>query len=243
MAVEAIERTARAGFKNISVDLIFGVWGEELPAWVSDLKIAVGLPITHISCYSLTYEQGAPIKESVKNGSLIPLEEDIVADMYNLAISKLADNDFRQYEISSFSKPGFCCKHNLAYWNNDPYVGLGPSAVSYVDGLRQEFVSDVSEYIKKIAFKDDPVISSEKLSPKESARETAALKIRTMEGIDFDWFKIKTGYDFLDLEGEAISKLEEDGLVEYKRSGPTAKGLRLTHKGILFCDTVSSAFL
>jgi len=243
MAVEAIEKTARAGFKDISVDLIFGVWGEELSEWADDIKKAVSLPITHISCYSLTYEQGASIKEAVKDGSLIPLEEETAADMYSLAISNLADNGFRQYEISSFAKPGFCCKHNLAYWNNDPYVGLGPSAVSYVDGLRREEVSDVSEYIKRKASGDDSPGSSEKLSPKDSAKETAALKIRTMEGIDFDWFKKKTGYEFLDLESEAVAKLEKDGLVEYKKPVTAQQTLCLTPRGILFCDTVSSAFL
>ena len=243
MALKAIENAAKAGFKNISVDLIFGVWGEELPAWEGDLRQASQLPITHISCYSLTYEQGTPIKESVKNGSIIPLEEEIVADMYKLAISNLVDKGFEQYEISSFSKPGFCCKHNLAYWNNDPYIGLGPSAVSYADGVRRENISDISGYIDKVRSGLQPVGSSEKLSHEDSAKETAALKIRTIEGIDFDWFKKKTGYEFLDLESEAIAKLEKDGLVEYKRTGLAAKTLCLTPRGILFCDTVSSAFL
>jgi len=243
MAVKAIEEARKAGFKNIGIDLMFGVWSEELLSWKTDLSKAVSLPITHISCYSLTYEKGTPIKESVKNGSIIPIEEDIAADMYNLAISNLALHGFKQYEISSFSKPGFSCKHNLNYWNNDPYIGLGPSAVSYADGVREESVSNVSEYIKKIACGNKPISSSEKLSPQERAKETAALKIRTMDGIDFDWFKTKTGYEFTDLENEAMPKLMEDGLVEYKITGSAMKGLRLTSKGILFCDTVSSAFL
>jgi oxygen-independent coproporphyrinogen-3 oxidase len=243
MAVDAVKNAARAGFVNISVDLMFGVWSEEIPTWKEDLARAAGLPVTHISCYSLTYEEGAPIRAAVKNGSLIPLEEEAAADMYNLAISDLADRGFRQYEISSFSKPGFSCKHNLSYWDNNSYTGLGPSAVSYTDGVRREFVSDVSEYIDKVRSGVQPVRSSEKLPPKARAKETAAVKIRTMEGIDLDWFKLKTGYEFLDLESGTIPKLMEDGLVEYKRSGSGIKGLRLTNKGILFCDSVSSAFL
>ena len=242
-AVEAVAKAKKSGFKNIGIDLIFGVWGEVLPAWKDDLKIATDLPITHISCYSLTYEPAALIKECVKNGSIIPLPEERSADMYNLAISYLADKDFTQYEISNFSKPGFCCKHNYACWDNDPYTGLGPSAVSYADGVRRENIPDVSGYIDKVRSGLQPVGSSEKLSPEERAKETAAVKIRTMEGIDFDWFKKKTGFGLPDLERKVLPKLITDGLIEYSKVSLAAQGVRLTRKGIFFCDTVSSAFL
>ena len=155
----------------------------------------------------------------------------------------LADKGFAQYEISNFSKPGFCCKHNYAYWNNDPYTGLGPSAVSYADGVRRENIPDVSGYIDKVRSGLQPVGSSEKLSPEERAKETAAVKIRTMKGIGFDWFKKKTGLELPDLERKVLPKLIVDGLIEHSKSGPATQGVRLTRKGILFCDTVSSAFL
>ncbi|MDO8536455.1 MAG: hypothetical protein Q7S30_05580, partial [Candidatus Omnitrophota bacterium] len=198
---------------------------------------------THISCYGLTYEPGTSIKECVSNGSIKPISEEMSADMYKLAISYLADKDFAQYEISNFSKPGFACKHNCAYWDNDPYTGLGPSAVSYSDGVRTENVHDVKEYIDKIGAGSKPILSSEKLSPKESAKETAAVKIRTMDGIGFGWFKDKTGFELPDLEGKTLSRLIADGLIEYNKSGRAAEGVRLTQKGILFCDTVSVALL
>ena len=242
-AVETVAKAKKIGFKNISIDLIFGVWDEVVPAWKDDLEIAADLPITHISCYSLTYEPGAFIKECVKNGSIIPLPEEKAADMYNLAISYLADKGFAQYEISNFSKPGFCCKHNYAYWNNDPYTGLGPSAVSYVDGVRIENIPDVSGYIGKVRSGVQPIGSSEKLSPEERAKETAAVKIRTMEGIGFDWFKKKTLFELPDLERRVLPKLIADGLVEQSKASLAAEGVRLTRKGILFCDMVSSAFL
>ena len=242
-AMEAVAKARKSGFKNIGIDLIFGVWDEVLPAWKDDLKIAADLPITHISCYSLTYEPGTPIKECVKNGSIIPLPEEKSADMYNLAISYLADKGFAQYEISNFSRPGFCCKHNYAYWNNDPYTGLGPSAVSYADGVRRENIPDVAGYIDKVRSGLQPAGSSEKLSPEERAKETAAVKIRTMEGIDFDWFRKKTLFELPDLERRVLPKLIADGLIEQSKPGPAGQGVRLTRKGILFCDTVSSAFL
>jgi oxygen-independent coproporphyrinogen-3 oxidase len=242
-ALEAVTKAEKAGFKNIGIDLIFGVWDEAVLSWKDDLKTAAELPITHISCYSLTYEPGSPIKERVKDGSIIPLPEERSADMYNMAISYLADRGFAQYEISNFSKPGFRCEHNLAYWNNDPYTGLGPSAVSYADGVRRENVPDVSEYMDRVRSGFEPAGSSEKLSPEERARETATVKIRTMEGIGFDWFRKKTLFDLPELEREALLELVADGLIEYSGSCPATRGVRLTRKGILFCDTVSSALL
>lgn len=243
LAVKTIVEARKRGFENISIDLIFGTWDETMPEWKEDLKKAAGLPITHISCYNLTYEPGSRIKECVKAGSIAPLSEEASADMYNFAISYLADKGFAQYEISNFSKPGFRCKHNYTYWNNDSYTGLGPSAVSYIKGVRREFIPDISEYIRKVMSGLEPAGPSEKLPPEESAKETAAVRIRTMEGIDFGWFRKKTGFELPLLESEALPKLIADGLVEYIGPGPDAQGVRLTPKGILFCDTVSSAFL
>ena len=242
-AMEAVAKARKIGFKNIGIDLIFGVWDEVVPAWKDDLKKAADLPITHVSCYGLTYEPGTSIKECVKNGSIIPLPEERSADMYNTAISYLAEKGFAQYEISNFSKPGFRCKHNYTYWNNDPYTGLGPSAVSYVDGVRIENISDISGYVDKVRSGVQPIGSSEKLSPEERAKETAAVKIRTMEGIGFDWFKKKTLFELPDLEREALAKLIAAGLIEQSKPGLVAVAVRLTRKGMLFCDTVSSAFL
>ncbi|MDD5174181.1 MAG: radical SAM family heme chaperone HemW [Candidatus Omnitrophica bacterium] len=242
-AVKAVAKAKKAGFKNIGIDLIFGIWDETVPGWKDDLKAAADLPLTHISCYDLTYEPGTSIRECVKDRSIMPLSEEISADMYDLAISYLAQRGFVQYEISNFSRPGFHCKHNYTYWNNDPYTGLGPSAVSYSDGIRRENVPDISDYIDKVRLGIQPVGSSEKLSPEESARETAAVKIRTMEGIGFDWFREKTGFDLPDLERGALPKLVADGFIERESIGLAAGRVRLTRKGILFCDTVSSAFL
>lgn len=242
-AMEAVEKTIKSGFKNISIDLIFGIWDESVLSWKDDLKIAADLPITHVSCYGLTYEPGTFIKECVKTGTITPIPEEKSADMYNLAISYLEGKGFAQYEISNFSKPGFRCKHNYAYWNNDPCTGLGPSAVSHDGVARSENIPDVTEYIKRLGSGINPAGSAEKLSPEKKAKETAAVKIRTMEGIGFDWFKKKTGFELPDLEREALPRLIADGLVEYNKDSPAFQSLCLTRKGILFCDTVSSAFL
>ena len=226
-AKKAVELSVKKGFKNISIDLIFGVSGESLESWKKDLKYAVSLPIKHISCYSLTHDK-----------DLRPTDDDTVAQMYKYAIAFLEDNGFKQYEISNFAHTGYQCKHNLNYWEGNPYVGVGPSAVSYLEGSREENIKDVKEYVRCVADGRSPVLSREKLTPSMSARETAAVKIRTKEGINLKWFKEKTGFDFMDLEKDSVRKLAEDGLIEYNK-----KHVRLTKKGILFCDIVSSAFV
>lgn len=242
-AKNSILLAEKKGFKNVGLDLIFGSPGETADCWKKDLEKAVSLPVTHISCYGLTYEKGTPFLKSVKAGALAPLEEEKTAGMYEFAVSYLPAKGFEQYEISNFSKKSFRSRHNQSYWNNDPYTGLGPSAVSYTDGSREENVHDVIDYVKRVDSGASPAASREKLLPPAGAKETAALKIRTMDGIDFGWFKEKTRFDFLELEKGAVGKLIEDGLIEYIKDAGVLKGVRLARRGLLFCDIVSSAFL
>lgn len=242
-ARESITLALKAGFSNISVDLIFGMWGEDIESWDSELDEAARLPVMHVSCYELTYEKETPLFAALMNRSIMPLDDDVVAGMYETAIDKLSLGGFKQYEVSNFAKPGFECKHNMNYWDNNPYIGLGASAVSYVDGVRSKFISDVNEYTQRFRDGKSLIESSEKLSPIKKARETAAVKIRTRAGIDFKWFKEKTGYDFCELEKLALPGLVEDGFIKYKKEGDISTGIVLKRKGFLFCDTVSSELL
>ena len=173
----------------------------------------------------------------------MPLEDERVAEMYESAINLLALRGFKQYEISNFAPKGFECKHNVSYWENNDYIGLGASAVSYMNGVRAKNISSVQEYLKR--YKDGKVLieSSEKLSPVKRARETAAVKIRTRDGIDFKWFKDKTGYDFMEMEKDAVPGLLEKGFIRYKKENNIPSGIQLKRKGFLFCDTVSSELL
>lgn len=242
-AKEAVWLASKRGFKNIGIDLIFGVWEENIEAWKKEIEEAVKLPLTHISSYSLTYEKSTPLFEAVKNGSVKPLADDLAAGMYEAAIEGLAVRGFGQYEVSNFAKAGYECRHNLNYWNNNSYMGLGASAVSYIDGVREANIRDVGEYIRRMEMKKTPVVSSEKLSPVRRAKETAAVKIRTRDGIDFAWFKEKTGFDFQELEKRAIPKLIENGLLKYRKENGILTGVHLKRKGLLLCDMVSSEFL
>lgn len=240
---KAIDISREAGFRNISIDLIFGVWGENLAGWKSELKKAVQSGARHISCYSLSYEENTALFSAKDKGNILPLEEETVADMYEYTIDYLPGQDFGHYEVSNFAKDDYCCRHNLNYWDNDPYIGLGASAVSYLDGIRTTNVSDIKEYIRKVKAGEDPTGSSEKLSDVDRAKETAAVKIRTKEGIDFRWFGERTGFDLCELEKDALPGLIEKDLLGYKRRRGHSAGIRLTKKGFLFCDTVSSGLL
>ncbi len=241
-AIGVVSLAQRRGFKNISVDLIFGVWGETIEAWKRELDNITRLPVNHVSCYELTYEKGTPLYSAVINKSVEPVSDDLTSAMYEMAIDTLALRGLKQYEVSNFALAGFESKHNMHYWENNPYFGLGPSAVSYIDGVRAKNIADLKEYINRFNSGKSLTNRSEKLSPLKSAKETAAVKIRTKDGIDFDWFKAKTGFDFLELEKNALSRLLEDRLIKYKREGERQTGICLKRKGFLFCDTVSSVF-
>ena len=237
-ASEAIELSKKSGFKNISIDVIFGVAGGDLKAWHAELGKAIGCGCQHISSYSLSYEKDTPLFRMKEKKVITPLDDEAAAEMYKYTMSYLPSAGFKHYEVSNFAKPGFECKHNLNYWDNNPYVGLGPSAVSYIGGVRSENVKDVKEYIDRFNKDEDLAISREELAPIQMAKETASVKIRTKEGISYDWFKNKTGFSFLELEKEALEAFAEQGLIEYNK-----KCIRLTDKGFLFSDTVSSTLL
>jgi oxygen-independent coproporphyrinogen-3 oxidase len=169
-----------------------------------------------------------------------------MAEMYRYTMSYLPAKGFNHYEISNFAKPGFECAHNLNYWDNNPYLGLGPSAVSYVDGTRSENVRDAKEYVDRYEKGVSIIVYKEKLSAIRMARETAGVKIRVKQGIDYDWFKNKTGFDFENImEKGTIDELFKDNLLEYKIDKATREktGIMLTEKGFLFSDTVSAGFL
>ena len=242
-AIEAIQLAKRVGFKDIGIDLIFGVSGETLSEWNFELKQAVSLGLKHISTYCLTYEKNTPLFLQVKKKFIIPLGDEVLAKMYLRTINYLSKKGFNHYEISNFAKPGFESKHNRNYWQGNSYLGLGPSAVSFINAKREKNVSNVVAYIDKIERCESPVSFSETLSKKKQAKELAAIKIRTKEGINFKWFKTRTGYDFLELEGKALSDLLKDGLLKHRKEKGLIIGVYLTKKGFCFADTTSSSFL
>jgi oxygen-independent coproporphyrinogen-3 oxidase len=234
----------KRGFLNISIDLIFGVWGERPEDWEREVEEASELPVKHISCYSLTYEKGTPLFKAILDKTIRPLDDDRASVMYEAAMDRLPRRGFGQYEISNFAKgSAFGCRHNMSYWENNPYIGLGASAVSYTGTVRAKNVSSVRKYIERYKYGTSLIESSEKLSPVRRAKETAAIKIRTRDGINFKRFKNKTGYDLPRLGRGALAELLDKDLIRYKREGADLTGVALKRRGYLFCDMVSAAFL
>jgi oxygen-independent coproporphyrinogen-3 oxidase len=242
-AVSAVYLAKEKGFKNISIDLIYGVWQETLAEWKKELQIATALPVNHISAYALTYEKNTPLFKKLKSKEILPIPEELNCEMYKYLLDYLPLKRFLHYEVSNFAKKSFECKHNLNYWLNNPYVGLGPGAFSYVGGTRTRNTLQIKNYLAKIKSGRSPVVFKEKLYPLRSAKETAALKIRTKEGIDFRWFKEKTGFNFIDLERDALRKLQNQRFIRYLNHKGKPAGICLTQKGFLFCDSVCSELL
>ncbi len=228
----------QVGIKSINLDLIFGIPGQTLSTWASSLEQALALEVNHVSCYGLTYEQGTPLHRRLRRGEIQACDEESEAAMYEYAIDRLTAAGFEHYEVSNFARPGSRCEHNLRYWRNEPYVGIGPSAASYLAGERTQNVADVRQYIERIAAGRSPIATRERLDAKARAGEAAMLRLRLIEGIDRKQFEEKTGFDPMTLFVGAIERHAGDC-----RISVTDTHIRLTRAGLLIADAVMADFI
>lgn len=242
-ARNSIRFALKKRFKNISIDMMFGLWDETVENCEKEIKNFVEFPVKHISCYGLTYEKNTPFFNLIKKKKINPLDNAVEAKMYKTIVSEFEKNNFRRYEVSNFSVPGYECRHNVNYWQNNEYIGLGPSAVSYIKGRRSENTRDINEYIKAAKELKPHILKSEKLSRSKKAGETAAVKIRMTDGINFEWFMKKTGFDLLKMKSGQIDDLIKKKFLRYLKKDNKVLGISLTKKGFLFCDMVSSELL
>jgi oxygen-independent coproporphyrinogen-3 oxidase len=236
--VSAFTAARSAGFDNISLDLIYGVPGQTLDRWGESLRRAVDLGPEHLSCYALTYEAGTPLARLRDDGAIAPCDEEIEAEMYETAVEQLSLAGYEHYEISNFARPGRRCRANMIYWKNREYLGIGPSAVSYLGGVRRRNSPDVRRYIE--VMHGDPgevVVEEETLSPEALACETAMQMLRLTEGIDVEEFRTRTGYDAGELFAEQIARFVGDGLL-----GVSSTSIRLTRRGLLLANRVMAEF-
>ncbi len=226
------------GLRHVSLDLIFGIPGQTLDSWRSSLEAAVELAPEHISCYALTYEEGTPFQKRRQTGQLNPVDPDVEADMYELTLDLLPAAGYAQYEISNFARAGAECRHNLRYWHNLPYLGVGPSAAGFVDGVRYKNVADTVLYLSAVKAGRLPQVEQERLPPDRRARETAMLMLRLSAGIGRWDFQHRFGVDPLEFFAEAISRHKANGLVEV-----SSDSVRLTRAGRMLADQVIADFL
>lgn len=236
-AVDAFRAARKAGFDNINVDMIFGVPGQSIANWAINLEQAASLDPEHISCYGLTIEPGTALEREIALGTVGAPDEDLQADMLIYTIESLADSGYEHYEISNYSKPGKRCRHNLAYWNNDDYIGFGAGAHSKIGNKRFYNIAKPGEYIKAIDL-GNHVADTINLSIEDIMSETVFLGLRKIDGLELKEFEACFGQTIFDVYGAQVNELLEDGLIE-NRNG----SLRLTHRGLLLGNEVFSRFV
>lgn len=222
-----------------SIDLIFGVPGSTLADWEADLERALALEPSHLSCYGLTYEKGTALWKQWQAGAVKNLDEETERAMLAHTIDRLAAAGLEQYEISNFARPGAESRHNLVYWANDAYFGLGLGAARYVEGVRSSNTRDLLAYLRRVEAGNDPTGPREQLDSAARARETAMLMIRrTRLGIDRRDFLERTGWSLDDLAGSALDRHLHLGNIE-----DNGQRIRLTRTGLFLSDTVACDFL
>ena len=231
-AIETLHIASEVGFENISLDLIFNLPKQTKHIWLSNLKQAIQLPIKHISTYSLILERGTILNKMVLDGKIKMKSDDHDADLYETTIDYLTQNGFYQYEVSNFTKPGYECKHNNAYWQCKDYLGLGTSAHSFVDGKRWWNYSSLKRYIDEISTNGNAVANHEELSPEEFHNEYVMLALRS-SGIKLNNYKNTFGESWLTKKYSYLKKLENENFILFDDSN-----IKLTKKGYAVCDEI-----
>lgn len=226
------------GFNNINIDIMFALPEQTTEDLQVTLKKAVSLKPDHLSLYNLTIKPGTEYYEKHKSGKLKLPTEDEEFDMYNWAINFLEESGFEHYEIANFARPYKRSMHNLIYWQNKPYLGIGAGAYSFIKGYRYMNYENPARYTKKIMSGKLPVDNGEKLSLRKRMIETIILGLRTKDGVGCKKFKTRFGVNLNDIFFKQVNKLVNLALLE--------KGdckIKLTKKGIFLANTVFREFV
>ena len=181
-AQQAVSLARRAGFDNVSVDLMFGLPNQSREQWMQTLRHVIDLKADHISCYGLKVEPGTKLYE-YRNCANLP-DDDAQADMYFYAVETLESFGYKQYEISNFAKDGYICRHNMKYWVGDEYLGFGPCAASDFAGKRFTIEADLEKYITGVMNKGVVLSECETVPLRERAGEYLMLRLRTVDGVE-----------------------------------------------------------
>jgi len=184
-AIEALQGLSGSGL-DVSIDLMYSIPGQTVHSWNRTLCAAIGLNPSHISAYELTLEHGTPMYEKTGSGELRASREDESLAMYHEAIKTLADSGYEHYEVSNYALPGKRSRHNMNYWRRGGYMGLGPGAVSYGDGIRTMNLPDVARYCEALEQGGQPPFEQEGLAADEASREFLMLGLRTSDGVNLE---------------------------------------------------------
>jgi oxygen-independent coproporphyrinogen-3 oxidase len=242
-AHKALSDALQAGFAHIGLDLIYGLPNQSKTDWLADLKQAVAYDPTHLSCYMLTYEKGTPLDNDLKGGRVQSLADDEVRKLFDTTIDYLEAHPYFQYEISNFARIGkegrlYISRHNLKYWTLVPYIGLGPSAHSFIKSQRYWNLSRVDRYLAAIESGKTPIAEREVLTAEQEMIEAIYLGLRMTQGIDLIGFRKKFEIDFSQAFKVVIADLENKN---YLKVGTTHAAL--TRQGRAFLDGIASMFV
>ncbi len=236
-ADEALGSILKAGFENVTIDLIYGIPGMSAAAWAGNLDKSVSLGLKHLSAYHLTIEPGTVFGRMKEKGRLTEVDEEESIAQFNILIDKAEAAGFVHYEISNFGQPGYFSVHNTNYWKQVPYIGLGPSAHSFNGYSRQWNVRDVKTYIKNVTG-GKVFFEREELNFKTKFNEYIMTSLRTMWGIDLDYVEKsfdKESYDYIiNLSSRFISY----GMMKQEK-----RSLILTNQGKMISDNIISEFM
>jgi len=233
-----VHQARAANFKNLSMDLMFALPDQTIEKWQSHLKQAIAKNPDHLSTYNLTIEPATAFFKLHEKGKLCLPQEDIQLEMYKITIQALEDAGYTQYEISNFSKPSMESQHNINYWNNGEYLGVGAGASSYLNGERFKNVNLPSIYIRKIKAKSNAIDSRERLEPLKAMGETLMLGLRLLKGISIDVFENRFQVSFQKVYGKTVESLLNQELITFNQNR-----IALSRKGLFLADSVILKFM
>ena len=232
-AIKIFKESREVGFENISVDVMFGIPNQNLDDLKKDLELIKELSPENISIYSLIWEEGTLFWSKLQKGILFEMDQDLEADMFEYIIDFLTDLGYIHYEISNFSKENMYGKHNIKYWENKEFIGVGLSASEYLNGIRTSNVKNFHKYYCSLKNKKKPI--DEKTI--EIVDEKEKEKLKSMLGLRL----VKKGTEYFN--NKKIENLLKDGLLEIFENEEGKKRLRLTRKGILLANNVFIEFV
>lgn len=233
-AVEAIENAHKAGIEAINLDLIYGIPSMPTSTWQSNVAKALELPINHISAYSLTVEPGTALNHFIKTNKYPTLKDEKAAEELEYFQQAIEDKGWEQYEISNYCKPDAYAIHNTNYWRQKPYIGVGPSAHSYGNGIRRWNVANNAKYLKAIS-EGQPYSEQEQLTVNDQVNERIMLGLRTKWGVDLAELQTVYGYALLEINKEEVS-----AYLSSKHITVNGDRLYLTKAGIMLGDHIAS---
>jgi oxygen-independent coproporphyrinogen-3 oxidase len=237
-SIESIERSKKAGFTNINIDLIYGIPGMDIKTWQDNLEIFKSMDVVHLSAYHLSFEPKTVFSYYLRKGKLNPVAEDLSVKQFEMLISFAENNGYDHYEISNFAKEGFCSKHNIGYWTGKPYIGIGPSAHSYLMNKRRWNISNNTKYCEALLQNSSEYFESEIIDNQTAYNEYLLTSLRTKWGIDKSLINTRFGSCFFSLCYKAADRFLKNGTL-LEENGH----LFLSKKGILIADYVISEMM